>query len=948
MLFALLNNAALLVALSALYGLLVRFRKSDNVYHKVISGVFFGLIAVIGMNLPVRLDSGVIYDGRSIVLTLAGLFGGGVASVSAITVAGAYRAYLGGAGVWAGLATIVCCTSIGLAFRRKCRNRPDLLSFLHLYGIGLVSHIVMLACQLLIRPWPRGLYILETIWLPVLIVFPLATSMMALFFSTEERRVRAEEHLMQSEGRFREIFEKAELIALMITPDGTVSYCNDYLLQLTGWRRDEVIGSSWFDRFLPDEDRKAIHHMFLESIRVGNLPKVHENFIVTRNGEKRLIVWNNVLVGTPDEPYGAASIGKDVTEERRMQALLRAADERFRKAFLTSPDSININRLSDGLYIDVNEGFCRITGYRPEEVIGKSSLDINIWADPEDRKRLVEGLLRDGVVRNLEAQFQMKDGRHLDGLMSAAVIELEGVPHILSITRDISDRKRLENELRESERRYRALFEDHAAIELLIDAETGRIVDANQAAVSFYGWSREQLTGMCIQEINTLTPQEVRQEMENARNRRRNHCEFKHRRADGSISDVRVFSGPIEIAGKSFFHAIILDISNEKRLEGQLLQAQKMESVGQLAGGVAHDFNNLLQVMNGYADLLVAKYGPEHEIGKYVQKILDAGNKASQLVQQLLAFSRRQLMRPEVLNLNHVIEATLKMLHRVIGEHIGIRFISGHKLGAVYADRTMMEQVLMNLCVNARDAMPEGGEIVIETENVFIDEQYCELHEWARIGRYVLLSVTDSGCGMPKEVMNHIFEPFFTTKETGKGTGLGLSTVYGIVKQHEGMIHVYSEEGKGTTFKIYLPVSERAATDVGNKIKDPVPLGNETILVVEDSEEVRHLAKEILERAGYRVIEARDGQEAIEMIESGAVQDVAAYLLDVVMPRKSGWDVYKWLCSQKPGCRVLFMSGYSENAVHMNYVLKSGCHLVQKPFSRESLLKELRKVIEQG
>ena len=821
MLLDLLYNAALLVALSALYGVLVRFRKPDNSYHKMLSGVFFGLIAVIGMNFPVHLDSGIIYDGRSIVLTLAGLFGGGTAAMTAIAIAGAYRAFIGGPGVWAGLATIVSCTLIGLAFRRRSRNHPETISVPHFFGIGLVSHMAMLACQLLVLPWPRGVHILANIWLPVMIVFPAATALMAIFFSSEERRIQTEEHLAKSEGRFR-------------------------------------------------------------------------------------------------------------------------------LAFLTSPDSININRLSDGLYIDVNEGFCHITGYRREEVIGKSSHEIDIWADPEYRKRLVQGLLRDGIVRNLEAKFRMKDGRRLDGLMSAAVIELDGVPHILSITRDISDRKRLENELRESEQRYRTLFEDHSAVELLIDSETGRIVDANHAAVSYYGWSREQLTGMAIHEINTLTPEEVREEMENARKRRRNHFQFRHRRADGSVSDVRVFSSPIEIGGKQYLHSIVLDISNEKRLEAQLIQAQKMESVGQLAGGVAHDFNNLLQVMNGYAEILVAKYGLEHEIGRYVQKILDAGYKASRLVQQLLAFSRRQLMRPELLNLNEVIEADLKMLHRVIGEHIDIRFVGGHKLGSVYADRTMMEQVLINLCVNARDAMPEGGEIVIETENVFIDETYCQMHAWAKIGRYVLISVTDSGCGMSPEVMERIFEPFFTTKETGKGTGLGLSTTYGIVKQHEGLIHVYSEEGKGTTFKIYLPVSERVATDVGNKIQSPAPLGNETILVVEDSEEVRHLAREILERAGYRVIEAQNGQEAIEMIESGAADDVAAYLLDVVMPKMSGWDVYKRLCSLKPGCRVLFMSGYSENAVHTNYVLKSGCHLVQKPFSRESLLKELRKVIDQG
>lgn len=818
LLLDLLHNAALLIALSAIYGQVVRFRNSDRYSLKLAIGVFFGAIAVFGMNVPVHVQ-GAIYDGRSIVLTLGGLFGGGTASIVAMLIAGGYRAVLGGAGMWAGLATIASCTLIGLVFRRKTDNHPHSLSSLHFYGIGLVSHAAMLACQLLIQPWPRGLDILATIWLPVLIVFPAATTLMAVFFTAEEKRTRLEERLIRSE-------------------------------------------------------------------------------------------------------------------------------ERFRLAFHTSPDSININRLADGLYIDVNEGFCHITGYRREEVIGKSSLEIDIWADPKDRERLDAELRSHGVVRNLEATFQMKDGRRLEGLMSAVVIELDGIPHILSITRDISERKRLENELRQSERRYRTLFEDHSIVELLIDPETGRIVDANRAAVIFYGWSREELTAMNIAQINTLSQDEIRREMENARMSRKNYFQFQHRRADGSLVDVRVFSSPVEIAGKTVLHSIILDISNEKRLEAQLLQAQKMESVGQLAGGVAHDFNNLLQVMNGYAEILVTRYAEDPEIGGYVQKILDAGYKASNLVKHLLAFSRRQLMRPEVLHLNPIIEENLKMLRRTIGEHIDIRFVGGHNLHPVYADRTMMDQVLVNLCVNARDAMPEGGQIVIETENVFIDEAYRQMHPWAQIGRYVLLSVTDTGCGMSSEIMEHIFEPFFTTKENGKGTGLGLSTTYGIVKQHGGMIHVYSEEGKGTTFKIYLPISERSATSVGTKIQEPVPLGNETILVVEDSEEVRQLAREILEKAGYRVIEARDGQEAIEMIESGAVDDVHAYLLDVVMPKQSGWDVYKHLCSIRPGCRVLFMSGYSENAVHTNYVLKSGCHLVQKPFSRESLLQELRKVID--
>lgn len=638
-----------------------------------------------------------------------------------------------------------------------------------------------------------------------------------------------------------------------------------------------------------------------------------------------------------------------VQEDRwlRQEAELRSTEERFRLAFTTSPDAVNINRLSDGLYVDINQGFTTITGYQRAEVIGRSSLELNIWADPEDREILVRRLRNHGLVRNQQARFRMKNGSLRSALMSAAVIRLHGEPHILSITRDITERTLLEDALRESEGRYRTLFEDHAAVKLLINPQTGAILDANHAAAAFYGWSRSELKGMNIGQINTLPPERVRAEMARADSRQNIQFEFQHRRADGSVRDVQVFSSSIDIEGGRCLHSIIHDITKQKQLEAQLRQAQKMEAVGQLAGGVAHDFNNLLQVINGYSDLLLTKLGTEHPAASSIRKILETGQRAAHLVAQLLAFSRRQVLKPSDLDLNEVVQQCLKMVRRLIGEQIEVQFVPGYHLGAVYADRTMIEQMLMNLCLNARDAMPKGGQLMIETENVVVDEPYAEKHLGSRAGRYVLVSVTDNGQGMDKETVARIFDPFFTTKEPGKGTGLGLAMVYGIVKQHDAMINVYSEPGRGTTFKVYFPLSERPAADVGTKIPGAIPRGTETILVAEDDEEVRNLVISILEEAGYTVLAAANGQEALAIMQSARAPDPDLFVFDVVMPHLSGWDLFQQIKRLRPANRVLFMSGYSENAVHTNYVLKSGCHLIEKPFARDALLRTVRNVLDQ-
>ena len=379
-----------------------------------------------------------------------------------------------------------------------------------------------------------------------------------------------------------------------------------------------------------------------------------------------------------------------------------------------------------------------------------------------------------------------------------------------------------------------------------------------------------------------------------------------------------------------------------EEMQKQLQQSQKMEAVGQLAGGIAHDFNNMLQVIIGHAQMLQDSCTVEEAAS--VSGVLEGARRAADLTKQLLLFSRRQVMSLQSLDFNLIVENMLRMVRRIIGEHIRLEWLPGSSAGSVQADKGMMEQVIMNLCVNARDSMPGGGVLTIETMNVLIDSAYCSTHSWALPGRFVLLSVTDTGNGMDRETLDRIFEPFYTTKEPGKGTGIGLATVYGIVKQHRGMISAYSEPGKGSIFKVYIPLSEIHAEEVGSSHPDPVERGTETILLAEDDPLVRQLAMEVLERAGYTVLPAEDGTEAVSVFRANPSVDML--LLDVVMPGINGHQVMEEVRKISPDVPVLFTSGYSENAVHTNFVLHEGLTLIQKPYSSDDLLRAVRRVLD--
>lgn len=384
-----------------------------------------------------------------------------------------------------------------------------------------------------------------------------------------------------------------------------------------------------------------------------------------------------------------------------------------------------------------------------------------------------------------------------------------------------------------------------------------------------------------------------------------------------------------------------------RRSEEQLIQAQKMEAVGKLAGGVAHDFNNLLTAITGYGQLLLRRLAPESKEHGHAEEILKSADRAAGLTRQLLAFSRKQILAPEVLNLNIVVSHTEKMLRRLIGEDIELHTALNVSLGNIRADRSQVEQVLMNLAVNARDAMPSGGQLMLETSEIWLDLAYCGRHPDAAPGRYGVLTVSDSGTGMDRETEARIFEPFFTTKELGKGTGLGLSTVYGIVRQSGGHITVHSEPGSGTTFRVYFPIVDEALKPAGAEPRTEAPTrGTESILVVEDEQLIRELIRETLGADGYRVRTAANGAEALTLIAAGKVDDVALIVTDVVMPRMNGTELRDAAIRLRPELRVLFMSGYSEAAIVSQGVLQPGIDFIAKPFSPGELSRRVREVLD--
>jgi len=776
---------------------------------------------------------------------------------------------------------------------------------------------------------------------------------------TQHRQGRTIEVLNQTKRDFQQLSRHHSMILdsagegiVGIDAEGRQIFVNPAAAHMLGYRAEEMIG-------------RSSHRMWHHSRADGNPFPVKEcpiyaafkDGIVHRGVDE--VFWRKdgtsfwaEYVSTPivenGRVTGSVVVFQEVTERRRAEDTLH-----LQAAALESAANTIVITNSDGNIEWANSAFTSLTGYRPDEVLGQNLLKSGTQA-PEFYRDLWS-TVRSGHVWHGELENRRKDGRLYTEEMTITPVRSKNgeIGHFIVIKQDVTQRKKSEKALKQAEEKYREIFEN-AVLGIFQCTPDGRFLTVNNEFAHMMGFESPeqmvvQITDMAHQlytdpsrwrEFQLLLSQEglVR------------NFEYEAYRCDGGkswlLANARTITGAKgEIA---YYEGTTQDITENRLLEAQFRQAQKLEAVGRLAGGVAHDFNNMLGVIIGYGDILQTQVPPGDSAVASVTEIQRAAHRAANLTRQLLAFSRKQILQSQVLDLNKLIEELSKMLRHMIGEDVELVCRGGANLQRVKADPGQIEQVIMNLAVNAKDAMPNGGRLSIETANVEVDERFAERHPPMKPGLYVLLSVTDTGCGMNSETLARIFEPFFTTKELGKGTGLGLSIVYGVVKQSGGYIWVDSEPNCGTAFSLYLPVTTETFTTFAPP-DSPVPVtGEETILVVEDEPSLRELVRTVLARSGYKVLEAHSGLEALSVLR--ATNGVVKLLLtDIVMPGEmNGPQLAETVSALRPDICTLFMTGFAEDLHNLEGLASRGVGVISKPFTSELLLRKVRERLDKG
>jgi PAS domain S-box-containing protein len=911
----------------------------------------------------------------------------------------------------------------------------------------------------------------------------------------------------ERDGEWRTTFNSVQDAICLLDVDYRITQANDAMLNMVNMPLDDVLGRRCWE--LVHGTEEPIPDCPVRRMK-KSLRREQQELAV---GDTWLEVTVDPILNQEGELVRAVHTIRDITQSKQGEAALLESEDKFRYVF----ESANIGKsitLPTG-EVMVNKAFCDLLGYGPEELRGKTWQELTPPEEIEPVQALLAPLLngdKDSV--RYEKRYLHKNGSAVWVDLSVTMRRDSGGKPLYFIATivDITDHKRAEKILRESEESYRRQFVKNSAAMLLISPDDGRIVDVNTAAAHFYGFSHERMLAMSVFDLNILPAETIRTKISSVPFDQGAQFEFQHRMADGTIRDVEVFSSRIVFGNRPLLHSIIVDRTERKRaeetvrasekrfrrlfddvpislweedfsdvlayleglgfremddfdeylelhpevtaqcaqrvritavnkatlklheaatedelmegltktfteksyeafrreliaiwngellwgmesevktlggetrhvviqwsvhadysetlsrvfvsmtdvtklmqgeeerekLDSQLQQAQKMESIGRLAGGVAHDFNNMLTAIRGFSDLVYDALGKNDPLRDDIAEIQKATDSAAALTQQLLTFSRKQIISPRIVNINKAVAVAEKMLRRIIGEDIDLIFVADENIGKVKIDPSQIDQILVNLAVNARDAIPGVGMLTIETKAVTLEENICPTSANPVIGDCVMLAVRDTGKGMDATIAEQIFEPFFTTKEKGKGTGLGLSTVHGIVLQNNGHINVYSEPEKGTTFKIYLPAVHEKADAILKPVAPTQTQGQETILLVEDQETVRKLAARTLQKLGYDVIEASHGGEALIKCENLEGR-IDLLLTDVVMPEMGGKELHERLLKIVPDLRVLYMSGYTENAIAHHGVLDAGTNFIQKPFRPQELAIEVRRVLD--
>jgi PAS domain S-box-containing protein len=766
-------------------------------------------------------------------------------------------------------------------------------------------------------------------------------------------RKRAEDKLRESEERYRLLIENAG-DAIAIVQDEYFKLVNRKMNEVLGYPNEEILAMRFWEIVHP-EDREKVIESYSRRLRGEKVPEVYDFRSIDKDGNVKWAEMNAVNIFYEGKPAVLCFV-RDITERKRAEEALRESEERYRKQFEGALDAIFIANAETGILSDCNRAACELVGREKSELIGRHQRDLHPPGEiGEEFSRTFKQHLEEKEGEVLEAQIITKSGEIKDVSIKANLIEVGGKKVLQGIFRDITERKRAEEALKESEKRFRELF-DYAPVGYHELNREGIITRVNRTEAELLGYGIDEMIGRPIWDfiVEEENVKEIFFDKISGKIPPNPAYERRYKKKDGTLliaiaGDRLLRDEKGEITG---IRVTVQDITELKKkeqeissLQEQLRQAQKMEAIGRLAGGIAHDFNNILSVIKGMCHLSLLDLREEDPLYSNIKEIDRSVDRAADLTRQLLAFSRKQVMEMRVMDLNEVVMGLEKMLRRIIGEDIELITYLSEGLGRVRVDPGQIEHVIINLVVNARDAMPHGGKLTIETVNVELDEEYAKRHIAVKPGAYVMLSISDTGVGMTKEVQERVFEPFFTTKEMGRGTGLGLSTVYGIVKQSGGNIWVYSEVGKGTTFKIYLPRVDEPLDERRKEVIGEIPCGSETILVVEDEMAVRKLAVRLLEKLGYKVLEASDGGQAFLLCERYS-DPIHLILSDVVMPGMSGRDLVERLQKIHPEMKVLYMSGYTDNVIIHHGVLKKGIEFIQKPFTFESLARKVREVLD--
>jgi len=773
-------------------------------------------------------------------------------------------------------------------------------------------------------------------------------------FETEAQETRKER--LESEERFRALFERSTIGQSLTGPDGRLISVNRTFADMLGLSVDDMQLAKFEEITHGDDVAESLR--CLQGLLDDEFPSFRmEKRYKHSNGSCVVADVSTTLIrdksGLP--AYFITSI-VDVTSSKQAQRALEASESRYRRLFEAAKDGILILDADTGKIVDVNPFLLELTGYSHSDFLGKCLWEIGLFKDIASSKTAFATLQAQSYVRYEHLPLEARDGRKINVEFVSNVYQVDEQNVIQCNIRDITDRKRVERALREKER---LLSESqrlgHIGSWLW---DTNGSVAWSDELYHLYGVSPDTFTPTAESLIGLVHPND-RSAMQAwisdcAAAKQPVDLEYRINMTDDTIHYFRGRGQAVYDVKNQLTHVAgtVQDITSQREHENlleQLRVSQKMEAVGRLAGGVAHDFNNLLSVILIYNELATELATEGASLKNELLEVKNAANRAVALTKQLLAFSRKQVLQPVSLDLNIVASGVEKMLQRVLGEDIDLALILAPDIGLTLADAGQIEQVILNLAINARDAMPRGGKLTIETANVEITDAYVAAHVSINPGSYVQLIVTDTGDGMDEQTRVRIFEPFFTTKEMGKGTGLGLSTVYGIIKQSGGNIWVYSELRRGTTFKVYLPREHSATTHMSTSSPNaPRPSAiTETVLVVEDDVALRRATSRILSATGYNVLTAADGDMALLTCAQHA-GDIHLILTDVVMPRMSGKVLAQELSSVRPTSKILYMSGYTDNAIGLHGVLAAGAHFLSKPFTTSDLTRKVREALDAG